>query len=63
MHSEKNAKAKPKLPNEESAGLVEALVNANGDHGHNEMLFSPVKGKRSNCFFLPIWFFRLAPGS
>uniref|UniRef100_K3Z7P7 C2H2-type domain-containing protein n=1 Tax=Setaria italica TaxID=4555 RepID=K3Z7P7_SETIT len=44
MHSEKKVMAKP---NEEPAGLMEASANANGDHGHHEMLFSPVKRKRS----------------
>ena len=46
MHSEKKVMAKPD-EEPEPAGLMEALANANGDHGHNVMLFSPVKRKRS----------------
>ncbi|KAF8776717.1 hypothetical protein HU200_003449 [Digitaria exilis] len=34
-------------PDEEPAGLMEALANANGDHGYNLRLFFPVKCKRS----------------
>jgi hypothetical protein len=46
MHSERKVMAKPE---EEPgpAGLMEAWANANGDHEHNVMLFSPVKRKRS----------------
>lgn len=46
MHSEKKLMAKPD-EEPEPAGLMEAWANANGDHGHNVMLFSPVKRKRS----------------
>ncbi|CAD6267262.1 unnamed protein product [Miscanthus lutarioriparius] len=46
MHSEKKVMAKPD-EEPEPAGLMEAWANANGDHGHNVMLFSPVKRKRS----------------
>ncbi|CAL4891431.1 unnamed protein product [Urochloa decumbens] len=43
-HSEEKVMAKLK---EEPAGLMEASANVNGDLGHSEMLFSPVKRKRS----------------
>ncbi|OEL37146.1 hypothetical protein BAE44_0001837 [Dichanthelium oligosanthes] len=44
MHSE--TKVITKL-DEEPSGMKEASANSNGDHGHNVMLFSPVKRKRS----------------
>ncbi|CAL5092800.1 unnamed protein product [Urochloa decumbens] len=44
MHSEEKVMAKLK---EEQDGLMEASADVSGDLGHNEMLFSPVKRKRS----------------
>ncbi|KAJ1265006.1 hypothetical protein BS78_08G044600 [Paspalum vaginatum] len=46
MPSEKKEMAKSN-EEPEPAELMETLANANGDHGHNVMLFSPVKRKRS----------------
>ncbi|XP_039839950.1 uncharacterized protein LOC120699903 isoform X2 [Panicum virgatum] len=44
MHSAKKVMTKP---DEEPAELMGASANVNGYHGHNVMLFSPVKRKRS----------------
>jgi len=44
IHSAKKVMTKP---DEEPAGLMGASANVNGYHGHNVMLFSPVKRKRS----------------
>ncbi|KAL6623524.1 hypothetical protein ACP70R_033403 [Stipagrostis hirtigluma subsp. patula] len=44
IHSEKGVMEKPE---EEPAGLMEVSANADGEHEHNAMLFSPVKRKRS----------------
>lgn len=49
MHNEKKMMDKP---DGEPAGPMEALANANGDHGKDVMLFSPMKRKQKKHYMI-----------